>query len=59
MRKEMFVVGLLVMLCSGCAVGPNYRKPVVPAPPKYRGLPPDQTGKPEAASHAPPDLPCF
>ena len=50
MRKEMFVVGLLVMLCSGCAVGPNYRKPVVPAPPEYRGLPPDQTGKPDVAS---------
>ncbi len=37
------------MLCSGCAVGPNYKKPAVPAPPEYRGVSPDQTGKPEAA----------
>src|SRR5438093_2815021 len=49
-RKEIFVVGFLAMLCSGCAVGPNYRKPAVPVPPQYRGVSPDQTGKPEAAS---------
>lgn len=48
-QKEIFVVGLLIMLCSGCAVGPNYKKPAVPAPPEYRGVSPDQTGKPEAA----------
>src|SRR5438128_9172148 len=48
-RKEMFV-GLLVMLCSGCAVGPNYRKPAVPVPPEYRGVSPDQTGKSDVAS---------
>ena len=49
-RKEMLVVGFLVMWCSGCAVGPNYKKPAVPAPPEYRGVSPDQTGKPEGAS---------
>src|SRR6266404_6033966 len=49
-RKEIFVVCLLVMLCAGCAVGPNYKRPVVPAPPEYRGVPPDQTGKSVAAS---------
>jgi multidrug efflux system outer membrane protein len=49
-RKEIFVVCLLVMLCAGCAVGPNYKRPVVPAPPEYRGLSPDQTGKSVAAS---------
>jgi multidrug efflux system outer membrane protein len=49
-RKEIFVVGFLAMLCSGCAVGPNYRKPAVPVPPEYRGVSPDQTGKPDVAS---------
>jgi outer membrane protein, multidrug efflux system len=49
-RKEIFVVGLLVMLCAGCAVGPNYKRPVVPAPPEYRGVPPDQTGTSVVAS---------
>ena len=43
-RKEIFVVGLLVVL-SGCAVGPNYKKPTVPVPPEYRGVPPDEAGK--------------
>src|SRR2546426_6348646 len=49
-RKAIFVVGFLVMLCSGCAVGPNYRKPAVPVPPEYRGVSPDQTGKSDVAS---------
>jgi multidrug efflux system outer membrane protein len=49
-RKEIFVVGFLVMLCAGCAVGPNYKRPAVPAPPEYRGLSPDQTGRSVAAS---------
>ena len=49
-RKEIFVVCLLVMLCAGCAVGPNYKRPAVPAPPEYRGLSRDQTGKSVAAS---------
>src|SRR5438045_3926666 len=49
-RKAIFVICFLVMLCSGCAVGPNYKKPAVPAPPEYRGLSPDQAGKSDAAS---------
>jgi outer membrane protein, multidrug efflux system len=49
-RKEILVVGLLVMLCAGCAVGPNYKRPAVPAPPEYRGVPPDQTGTSVVAS---------
>src|SRR6266550_5533490 len=49
-RKEIVVVGLLVVLCSGCAVGPNYRKPPVPAPPEYRGAAADQSGQSGAAS---------
>ena len=48
-RKEIFVVGFLLIL-TGCAVGPNYKKPAVPTPPEYRGLPPDQLGKSDVAS---------
>jgi len=50
-RKEIFIVGVLLVL-SGCAVGPNYKKPAVPVPPEYRGVPPDQAGKSGVASFA-------
>jgi len=49
-RKEVFVIGFLSLLCSGCAVGPNYKKPEVPVPPTYRGVSAEQAGKTEAAS---------
>src|SRR6266481_6391453 len=49
-RKKIFVVGFLILLFSGCAVGPNYKKPAVPVPPEYRGLSPDQAGKSTVAS---------
>src|SRR5258708_2974091 len=49
-RRKILVIGFLIVWCSGCAVGPNYKRPSVPAPPEYRGLPPDQTGKTDAAS---------
>jgi outer membrane protein, multidrug efflux system len=42
--------GLLVALSSGCTVGPNYKKPVVPAPSVYRGASPEQAVKPDVAS---------
>src|SRR5258708_7911812 len=48
--KKIFVIGFLILLVSGCAVGPNYKKPAVSVPPEYRGLSPDQTGKSDAAS---------
>jgi multidrug efflux system outer membrane protein len=49
-RKRISLVGFLVVLSSGCAVGPNYRKPAVPVPPTYRGIAPDQAGKSEVTS---------
>jgi len=49
-RKRILVVGFLLVWCSGCAVGPNYKRPAVAAPPEYRGLAPDQAGKTDAAS---------
>jgi multidrug efflux system outer membrane protein len=50
-RRNTFLL-LLVMVCSGCAVGPNYRKPAVPVPPEYRGASAEQGGKAGAASFA-------
>ncbi|MGC2696189.1 MAG: efflux transporter outer membrane subunit [Candidatus Angelobacter sp.] len=38
------------MLCSGCAVGPNYKRPAVPVPPEYRGASAEQASKSAAAS---------
>lgn len=40
MRKRSLVCGvcaLATILLTGCVVGPNYQKPVVPAPAGYRG----------------------
>jgi multidrug efflux system outer membrane protein len=42
-------VSLLVALSSGCVVGPNYKKPAVPAPSVYRGVSPEQAAKPDVA----------
>jgi multidrug efflux system outer membrane protein len=38
-RKAALRVGLVMTLSSGCVVGPNYKKPAVPTPAAYRGLP--------------------
>jgi multidrug efflux system outer membrane protein len=48
--KPKLLISMAVMLCVGCTVGPNYRRPAVPAPPEYRGLPADQVGKSDPAS---------
>ena len=40
----------LLLLCSGCAVGPNYKRPAVPVPPEYRGASAPQTASPPGAS---------
>jgi outer membrane protein, multidrug efflux system len=41
-----FVVIALVLLMSGCKVGPNYRRPATTTPDQYRGLAPDLSGQP-------------
>lgn len=44
-KKEIRILFLfLLMFCSGCAVGPNYKKPAVPVPPEYRAAPSDHMG---------------
>src|SRR5580693_8652472 len=45
---------LVVILgfASGCAVGPNYKRPAVNVPPVYRGLAPEEAAKSDARSLA-------
>lgn len=40
-----FVVIVLVLLLSGCKVGPNYKRPVAATPDQYRGVAPDLSGQ--------------
>lgn len=37
MRPGTWMGVVLVSLLTGCAVGPNYKRPAVPAPPEFRG----------------------
>jgi multidrug efflux system outer membrane protein len=45
MRRQYIFVFAVVLL-SGCAVGPNYKRPDVPAPPQYRADPAPQPAAP-------------
>jgi outer membrane protein, multidrug efflux system len=49
-RNALLRVTLLVALSSGCVVGPDYKRPAVPAPPVYRGGSPEQRVAPDVAS---------
>ncbi|HEY7352786.1 MAG TPA: efflux transporter outer membrane subunit [Terriglobales bacterium] len=40
MFSKLGSLGLCFVFLSGCAVGPNYKRPPVSAPSEYRGLPP-------------------
>jgi multidrug efflux system outer membrane protein len=50
MRKSPIAPALTAVLLSGCAVGPNYQRPAIPAPTTFRG--PDPTTKSDSASLA-------
>src|SRR5271154_1748169 len=41
-----FAAFALVLLLSGCKVGPNYKRPAVVTPDQYRGVAPDLPGQP-------------
>jgi outer membrane protein, multidrug efflux system len=41
--RRIFFPGLLMLVLSGCTVGPNYKRPVVTVPAEHRGLAPDLT----------------
>jgi multidrug efflux system outer membrane protein len=43
-------MGIVVMLCSGCMVGPNYKRPAVPEPSVYRGASAEPTITPGVVS---------
>ena len=51
MKKSVALL-MVVLLSSGCAVGPNYKRPVVSVPDSYRGLTPEEAAKTQAASIA-------
>lgn len=50
-RTSMIVFLALWFIC-GCAIGPNYKKPVVKTPPTYRGLTPEEAAKSDVKSVA-------
>jgi len=54
MKPDMkrLVVLLVTFAFAGCAVGPNYKRPVVSTPNSYRGLTDEEAAKAEAASIA-------
>ena len=49
-KRELFAIALLGLLYSGCAVGPNYKKPKVSVPPSYRGTSAEAMAKADATS---------
>jgi multidrug efflux system outer membrane protein len=49
--KQAAVLALVLVL-SGCKVGPNYKRPVVVTPDQYRGVAPDLSNQPAAQSFA-------
>jgi multidrug efflux system outer membrane protein len=53
--KSAWFLLLSASILSGCAVGPNYHRPPVQAPPAFHGPDPSQQTQPQAASFA--DLP--
>jgi NodT family efflux transporter outer membrane factor (OMF) lipoprotein len=46
MIQRTFALLTLIVFLSACAVGPNYKRPSVPAPPQYRGA--EQPAAPES-----------
>src|SRR5690348_4594329 len=49
MKTSVFFL-IIACFISGCAVGPNYKKPAVNTPTVYRGLTPDQAAKNDPTS---------
>ena len=40
-RRYWLIADALILLLTGCTVGPNYKRPTIAAPDAYRGLAPD------------------
>jgi outer membrane protein, multidrug efflux system len=50
--KKIFAAGLICIACSGCTVGPRYKRPAVDVPAAHRGIEQENAGKTETASIA-------
>jgi len=48
--KKLAALFCIAVLCSGCTVGPEYKRPAASVPGTYRGLTPEQAAKNEASS---------
>jgi multidrug efflux system outer membrane protein len=48
--RSLVAVSLVMLLTSGCAVGPNYKRPSVDVPGTYRGAVPQEAPQPAAES---------
>jgi outer membrane protein, multidrug efflux system len=48
--RKLIALSLVMFLLSGCAVGPNYKRPSVNVPGSYRGATPQQAAQPAAES---------
>jgi outer membrane protein, multidrug efflux system len=48
--RSLVAFSLIVLLSSGCAVGPNYKRPSVTVPDTYRGATPQEAAQPAAES---------
>lgn len=49
-RAPFSLVAVTVLLLTSCTVGPNYKRPSVAVPERYRGLTAEEAAKAEAAS---------
>lgn len=50
--KKLALLAYVISLMCSCTVGPNYHRPLVSAPPIYRGLTPEEAAKNEVKSFA-------
>ena len=48
--RRLIALSLAMLLVSGCAVGPNYKRPAVNVPGTYRGVMPQEATQPAAES---------
>jgi outer membrane protein, multidrug efflux system len=50
--RRLITLSLITLFLSGCAVGPNYKRPSVNVPGAYRGAMPQEAAQPAAESLA-------
>jgi multidrug efflux system outer membrane protein len=48
--RKLIALSLVTLLLSGCAVGPNYKRPSADVPGSYRGAAPQEAAQPAAES---------